>query len=500
MVSKTSNDPEEQNQDAYDDLIVSIEAARGKLSLLIAVCDRDYFRDEIITKYETELQQDFRSYRITLPRGEPSLNAAIEQLVEQEEYLRNSQPAIITVTGVQQLYFLKLGAQQSEQDKFFGYLQWTREALREYPFAIVLWVTNQILVNLIKKAPDFWSWRSGVFHFVSKAKNFVNVRELEPIRFALQDTELASFDDNQRLSLPIEDLQRLIQQIEQQSGVKDRKLATLYVNLADIYRRRLDKGEADDYQKEQKLAIEYYCKAIEQQKELNLEAELGTSLNGLASIYRSQGHFDRAEPLLQQALELRKRILGENHPHYATSLNNLAGLYYLQGLFEQAEPLYQQALELRKRILGENHPAYATNLNNLALLYNSQGRFDEAEPLCQKALKLRKHILGENHPDYAISLNNLALLYNDQGRFDEAEPLCQKALELKKCILGENHPSYAQSLNNLAGLYNEQRRYDEAQILYQQALEICDRILGTNHPTTVTVRQNLESLQREMNG
>ena len=542
MVSKTSNDPEEQNQDAYDDLIVSIEAARGKLSLLIAVCDRDYFRDEIITKYETELQQDFRSYRITLPRGEPSLNAAIEQLVEQEEYLRNSQPAIITVTGVQQLYFLKLGAQQSEQDKFFGYLQWTREALREYPFAIMLWVTNQILVNLIKKAPDFWSWRSGVFHFVSKAKNFVDVRELEPIRFALEDTELGSFDDNQRLSLPIEDLRRLIHQIEQQSGVKDRKLATLYLNLADIYRRRLDRGEADDYQKEQKLAIEYYCKAIELQKELSLEEELATSSNNLAGLYKSQGRFAQAQPLYQKALELRKRILGENHPYYATSLNNLAAFYYSQGRFEQAEPLYQQsleltkyilsenhpdyalvlnnlatiyysqgrfeqaetlyqeALELRKRIFGENHPRYATSLNNLALLYYYEGCFEQAQPLHKQALELRKRILGENHPDYATSLNNLALLYYSQGIFEQAEPLYQQALELRKHILGENHPDYAESLNNLAALYRSQVRYDEAETLYQQALEICDRTLGTNHPTTVTVRQNLESLQRKMNG
>lgn len=143
MAIKTSNNPEEQNQDAYDDLIVSIEAARGNLSLLIAVCDREDFRNEIITRYETELQPDFRSYRITLQKREPSLNAAIKQLVEQEEYLRNSQSAIITVTGIQQLYFLKLGEEQSEQDKFFGYLQWTREALRKYPFAIVLWVTYQ---------------------------------------------------------------------------------------------------------------------------------------------------------------------------------------------------------------------------------------------------------------------------------------------------------------------------------------------------------------------
>ncbi len=44
-------------------------------------------------------------------------------------------------------------------------------------------------------------------------------------------------------------------------------------------------------------------------------------------------------------------------------------LYYSQGKYEQAEPLYQQALEMRRQLLGQQHPSVATSLNNLALLY-----------------------------------------------------------------------------------------------------------------------------------
>jgi hypothetical protein len=43
-------------------------------------------------------------------------------------------------------------------------------------------------------------------------------------------------------------------------------------------------------------------------------------------LYKSQGEFAKAEPLLRQALELRKAVLGEKHPDYAASLNNLAAL------------------------------------------------------------------------------------------------------------------------------------------------------------------------------
>ncbi|MDZ8261154.1 tetratricopeptide repeat protein [Nostoc sp. ChiQUE01b] len=486
---------DDENRDAYDYLTISIEAKAHRLNLLIAVCDDASFRDEIIAQYESELQPQIRCYRVTLARNEPSLTAAISQLVKSEEYLQQHNPAVITVTGAEQLYFLKLGEERSEQEIFFGYLQWTREALREFPFAIVLWVTNQILVNLIKKAPDFWSWRNGVFRFVSRKKNTISGKDIEPIRFAFSGNEISGFDDDNPYLLPIEDLQKFIQNAEQR-GVKDATLATLYFSLGDIYSKRLERGEFQDYKKEQELGIEYFSKAIKLQKELGLEKDLATSLNNLAYLYDSQGRYSEAEPLYQQALALDRKLLGESHPDVATSLNNLAGLYDSQGRYSEAEPLYQQALALRRKLLGEEHPDVATSLNNLAYLYDSQGRYSEAEPLYQQALALRRKLLGEEHPDVATSLNNLAYLYDSQGRYSEAEPLYQQALALKRKLLSEEHPDVATSLNNLAGLYSFQGRYSEAEPLYQQALALRRKLVGEEHPDVATSLNNLAGLYR----
>ncbi|QLE58296.1 tetratricopeptide repeat protein [Nostoc sp. TCL26-01] len=484
---------DDENRDAYDDLIVSIEAKAHRLNLLIGVCDDASSRDEIIAQYEAELQPNIRCYRVTLARGEPSLRAAVAQLVKSEEYLRQHHPAVITVTGAEQLYFLKLGEERSEQEIFFGYLQWTREGLREFPFAIVLWVTNQILIELIKKTPDFWSWRNGVFRFVSRKKNTISGRELEPIRFAFSDHEISGFDDENDYLLPIEDLQSFIQDAEQRR-VKDTTLATLYFSLGDIYRKRLDRGECQDYKKEQELGIKYLNKAVELQKQLGLEKELATSLNNLASLYDSQGRYSEAEPLYIQALALYRKLLGEEHPSVAMSLNNLAYLYKSQGRYSEAEPLYIQALALRRKLLGEEHPDVAMSLNNLAGLYDSQGRYSEAEPLYVQALALYRKLLGEEHPDVAMSLNNLAGLYESQGRDSEAEPLYIQALALCRKLLGEEHPHVATSLNNLAGLYESQGRDSEAEPLYIQALALRRKLLGEEHPSVATSLNNLAYL------
>ena len=66
-------------------------------------------------------------------------------------------------------------------------------------------------------------------------------------------------------------------------------------------------------------------------------------------------------------------IHGEKNQAYAIILNNLGNLYYKMGEYEKAEPLFQQALDIRKEVLGENHPDYAASLKSLEDLKKAMG-------------------------------------------------------------------------------------------------------------------------------
>lgn len=87
-----------------------------------------------------------------------------------------------------------------------------------------------------------------------------------------------------------------------------------------------------------------------------------------------------------------------------------------QNKYKEAANLLNDALAIREKTLGENHPAVAATLNNLAVLYGKRGKYKEAEPLCKRALDIREKVLGREHPDVAKQLNNLALLCQNQVR------------------------------------------------------------------------------------
>jgi len=256
--------------------------------------------------------------------------------------------------------------------------------------------------------------------------------------------------------------------------------------------------------------------------------ELARSLNILALTYSALGQLKAAAPLLQQALEIRRKAYGEKHPAVATSLSNLAALYYDMGDFTSAESCYLQALDieraaqtihnlaalyhamgkfaaakrlfieaqkLRRDSVGEEHADYAQTLNCLGSLYFSIGNYAQAESLFFRALKIRRRVLGQEHPDYARTLHNLGALYYTVGEFTRAEKLYRRAFRIRRQAFGTTmHPECAQSLDNLASLYRAQGLFAKALSDYKRALAIRRRLLGGHHPDVAVTLNNLAAL------
>jgi putative hemolysin len=68
-------------------------------------------------------------------------------------------------------------------------------------------------------------------------------------------------------------------------------------------------------------------------------------------------------------------------------------------------------MDMRKKLLGAEHPDTLTSMANLASTYGNQGRWNEAEQLEVQVMDMRKKLLGAEHPDTLTSMANLANTY-----------------------------------------------------------------------------------------
>lgn len=120
------------------------------------------------------------------------------------------------------------------------------------------------------------------------------------------------------------------------------------------------------------------------------------SLNNLAGLYANMGQYTKAETLIKQANGIWKKIFKDDNPSIALGLNNLAAIYRKgQMKLKEAELLYLQAIERRKKQLGENHPLTADTENDLALLYMNMKQYKKAESLLLTSSRVTvQHLLN----------------------------------------------------------------------------------------------------------
>jgi serine/threonine-protein kinase len=220
-------------------------------------------------------------------------------------------------------------------------------------------------------------------------------------------------------------------------------------------------------------------------------AEVAESLNDLGVLLREKGESAAAEPLLVKALAVRRNVLGREHRDAAETLVELGRLYSDRGSDEKAEPLLREALAIRRKSLGDEDHETATSMNELALLLWHKGDLPGAADLFRQCLAINRKTLGENHPDVSSSLNNLALIAGDRGDFAAAETLSRQSLAIARRTLGDRHPAVAIKLNNLSRPLLQQGKYDEAGTALREALQIATAAFGDRHPAVANYKVNL---------
>ncbi|GFR45862.1 hypothetical protein Agub_g7313, partial [Astrephomene gubernaculifera] len=225
-------------------------------------------------------------------------------------------------------------------------------------------------------------------------------------------------------------------------------------------------------------------------------------LSSLSSALSALGQHTQAEELLRAELAAAERAGGPTHPNTAAAMNALASCLHAQGRHAEAEPLFMSARNVCTTQLGAEHPNTLAVGANLAACLGAQGRHAEALPLLEAQIEATKRVQGEEHPDVAASLNHLASTLQTLGRLEEAERAARRAVALYGAALGSGHPNSALAANTLALVLLAPAgpagvvapgRVAEAQTLLEEALKTCTSRLGPQHPWTQSTKRNLDA-------
>jgi tetratricopeptide (TPR) repeat protein len=440
------------NEDSYAGLVSMIDLSQGTMVLIIASCPSEMFRDELIERYETELITDIPSYRVKLDRSEPSLRAALEKLVgEQPELSQPKAAAVISVTGADNLMSIPVREEETNSalDRFFGYLQWTREGLREFPFPIVLWVTPKILKQLSAKAPDFWSWRSGVFQFVASSIP-INISNYYTLSWPLTTNEKSDY-------LPLDELLESIAELEKQDKASP-ALATLIDRVGQIYANQTAGDNTGE------IAIAYFNRAIAIQETLNLKSDRITTLQRLADLYFDLGRYKEAEDLYRECLDVKTKL--NDSSEFVNLWNALGDITFNRGDWDEAESLFRKSLNFYTEL--NDLSGMASSLGCLGAIANKRGDWNESELLYQRSLKLSTELNDVfGIASYWGCLGDIA---RNKGNWDGAEDIYQQSLKI--FTQSGSISGIAMILGVLGDVARHKGNWDEAETLYQRALKL----------------------------
>ena len=103
-----------------------------------------------------------------------------------------------------------------------------------------------------------------------------------------------------------------------------------------------------------------------------------------------------AEQQLLQTVEHAEQ-LGKGNPLILSSLYSLASYYRGQRQYDKAEHQYQKALQLKEQSSGPNHPDIAMILHNYADLLREVDRHAEAKNLAIRAASILANPPSKTH-------------------------------------------------------------------------------------------------------
>jgi CHAT domain-containing protein/tetratricopeptide (TPR) repeat protein len=244
-------------------------------------------------------------------------------------------------------------------------------------------------------------------------------------------------------------------------------------------------GRFDEAGESFRAALHIFKEQIGEENE-----KVSMCLNNLGALYGETADWVHAEACYRASLEMNRKLFGDDDLRVARGMHNLAFALRPRDIL-RAEPLLVEALAIRRRHLGNEHPDVATTLHILARLRSTKGETQNAIELMEEVLAIRRRVLGPRHQYVAWSLTTLGYMFLTMNDLEQADKCYTEAIDIYAACGAEI--GRMRVLSDKAGVRLRQGDVDEAERLALEAHEIHLARFGYAKPSYVILLARIQT-------
>ncbi|MGB0714839.1 MAG: protein kinase domain-containing protein, partial [Phycisphaerae bacterium] len=229
--------------------------------------------------------------------------------------------------------------------------------------------------------------------------------------------------------------------------------------------------------------------------EPGLRAELRSSL---VDIYRNIGLEEKA--LLQARSELKtlQSLRGEDDPTTLSAQNRVCEILLNLDEPNKAEPLLMDLVDRRRRVLGSNHIDTLITERNVGILLSQLGKQSEANEKLNHVIARMEQSLGVKHVETLDTRRHLGDNYSAERNYVKSREEYQRVYDELESEFGDESKEAIAALSRLAKSLFNNRKYEDTLPLYRRITANLAETKGSDHPETLRARRNLGNTLTEM--
>ncbi len=438
----------EENERSLNTLARTMKLAKGRFSLHFVRCNYIHLQARFLKELKEDYQAQFDKLFL------PQLTQTIREVVAYD--YRHNEPESLMILGLESVQDL---------DKLLVNVNQMRDKVKaNFPFPLIVWVTDKVLKKFCRLAPDLNSWVGAPIHLLMPDEELREFVELQVEKafsadstFSLNDYEL------QAIQTDLEERARVL------SPTQEAGWEFILGSLA------INNGQINE-------AVGHYNKSLTFWRDSNNLERQGTVLLNMAFIFYSEGekqqeqrrhYWQQASHSLQQCLDIFEKA--ELPSLVAEHISQLGEVLRRLKAWEQLQNLAQKALTLHQDY-GEQEQI-AQDYGFLAEVALEQFHWDEANQLAKQALDIFNKIpqsepqaKGLYHFLLARSLGQTVPAMQQMSKMTTA--IAHLEIAGDECSPSYDPQLYISILDELGTLYFYQGKYLRAFKIKQARREI----------------------------